>query len=74
MRCPLSCRYAFTVMANIMVYGVAWLLFHFQPTSTGDLSGNLGPQDIPIFRVTVLAHQHVPFPYIFDSILLVMLC
>uniref|UniRef100_A0A8C4QEE6 Major facilitator superfamily domain containing 12a n=2 Tax=Eptatretus burgeri TaxID=7764 RepID=A0A8C4QEE6_EPTBU len=47
-------RYAFTVMANIMVYGVAWLLFHFQPTSTGDLSGNLGPQDIPIFRNLVL--------------------
>ncbi|XP_048019277.1 major facilitator superfamily domain-containing protein 12a isoform X3 [Megalobrama amblycephala] len=45
-------RYAFTVIANITVYAVAWLLFHFQ-TQEGDdpaISENLGPVDIPVFR------------------------
>ncbi|XP_051557763.1 major facilitator superfamily domain-containing protein 12-like isoform X2 [Myxocyprinus asiaticus] len=42
-------RYAFTVIANITVYAVAWLMFHFQgddPTITD----NLGPADIAVFR------------------------
>ncbi|KAG7525643.1 hypothetical protein JOB18_029951 [Solea senegalensis] len=39
-------RYAFTVIANITVYAVAYLLFHVQ--ANGD--DELGPQDIPIFR------------------------
>uniref|UniRef100_A0AAY4D741 Major facilitator superfamily domain containing 12 n=1 Tax=Denticeps clupeoides TaxID=299321 RepID=A0AAY4D741_9TELE len=45
-------RYAFTVIANITVYGVAFLLFHFQAGQDDDLSakGSLGPLDIPIFR------------------------
>ncbi|XP_053159588.1 major facilitator superfamily domain-containing protein 12 [Hemicordylus capensis] len=45
-------RYAFTVMANITVYGTAWLLFHFQVGHTGppDHSQHLGRHDIPTFR------------------------
>ncbi|XP_031666832.1 major facilitator superfamily domain-containing protein 12a isoform X1 [Oncorhynchus kisutch] len=45
-------RYAFTVMANITVYAVAYLLFHFQTGSDDDpsLTETLGPIDIPIFR------------------------
>lgn len=46
-------RYAFTVMANITVYSVAWLLFHFQAQHSVDPStkGTLGQVDIPLFRV-----------------------
>ncbi|XP_028908626.1 major facilitator superfamily domain-containing protein 12 isoform X1 [Ornithorhynchus anatinus] len=49
-------RYAFTVMANITVYGAAWLLLHFErgqpqaPSSTDQL----GQHDIPVFRVGLL--------------------
>ncbi|XP_063003267.1 major facilitator superfamily domain-containing protein 12 [Elgaria multicarinata webbii] len=45
-------RYAFTVMANITVYGVAWLLLHFQVDGTGaqDHKQHLGREDIPVFR------------------------
>ncbi|XP_030631472.1 major facilitator superfamily domain-containing protein 12a [Chanos chanos] len=44
-------RYAFTVIANITVYAVAWLLFHFQSgQDDGPMADNLGPYDIPIFR------------------------
>lgn len=44
-------RYAFTVIANITVYAVAYLLFHVQAGEDDDpLSGTLGPQDVPIFR------------------------
>ncbi|CAB1456737.1 unnamed protein product [Pleuronectes platessa] len=44
-------RYAFTVIANITVYAVAYLLFHMQASEDGDpLSDALGPVDIPIFR------------------------
>ncbi|KAG8126845.1 hypothetical protein E2320_021915 [Naja naja] len=45
-------RYAFTVMANITVYGVAWFLLHFQidPTETKKLTQHLGRHDIPVFR------------------------
>ncbi|XP_053503260.1 major facilitator superfamily domain-containing protein 12 isoform X1 [Ictalurus furcatus] len=43
-------RYAFTVIANITVYGVAWLLFHFQSNEDPSITDNLGPVDIPIFR------------------------
>ncbi|XP_038020031.1 major facilitator superfamily domain-containing protein 12 isoform X3 [Motacilla alba alba] len=41
-------RYAFTVMANITVYGLTWLLLNFQ-TDQPDME-HLGPQDIPVFR------------------------
>lgn len=57
-----SVRYAFTVIANITVYAVAWLMFHFQ-TQEGDdpaITENLGLVDIPVFRVSaeliVLCH------------------
>ncbi|XP_071348209.1 major facilitator superfamily domain-containing protein 12-like [Trachinotus anak] len=40
-------RYAFTVIANITVYAVAYLLFHVQ---AGEGDDALGPADIPIFR------------------------
>ncbi|XP_018427749.1 PREDICTED: major facilitator superfamily domain-containing protein 12 [Nanorana parkeri] len=47
-------RYAFTVLANISVYAVAWLLLHFQPGKTGHEETHLGRQDIPIFRTLSL--------------------
>lgn len=42
-------RYAFTVVANITVYALAYLLFHFQ---TGQDAGvdALGPADVHVFR------------------------
>uniref|UniRef100_A0A6Q2WXA1 Major facilitator superfamily domain containing 12 n=1 Tax=Esox lucius TaxID=8010 RepID=A0A6Q2WXA1_ESOLU len=45
-------RYAFTVMANITVYAVAYLLFHLQSESDQEptLTETLGPIDINIFR------------------------
>ncbi|XP_065555947.1 major facilitator superfamily domain-containing protein 12 isoform X2 [Lathamus discolor] len=42
-------RYAFTVMANITVYGLAWLLLNFQVDQPERIE-HLGPQDVPIFR------------------------
>ncbi|XP_053317968.1 major facilitator superfamily domain-containing protein 12 isoform X2 [Spea bombifrons] len=45
-------RYAFTVMANIAVYAVAWLLLHFQEGETN--TEHLSWQDIPIFRTLAL--------------------
>ncbi|XP_030365392.1 major facilitator superfamily domain-containing protein 12 [Strigops habroptila] len=42
-------RYAFTVMANITVYGLAWLLLNFQ-VDQPDRIEHLGPQDVPVFR------------------------
>ncbi|GAA6104955.1 major facilitator superfamily domain-containing protein 12-like isoform X1 [Tachysurus ichikawai] len=47
-------RYAFTVIANITVYAVAWLLFHFQSNEDPSITDNLGPVDIPIFRFLTL--------------------
>ncbi|XP_006869107.1 PREDICTED: major facilitator superfamily domain-containing protein 12 [Chrysochloris asiatica] len=47
-------RYAFTVVANITVYGAAWLLLHLQGSPhtgpTQELSDQLGAQDVPVFR------------------------
>ncbi|CAL8276904.1 unnamed protein product [Lota lota] len=45
-------RYAFTVIANIAVYAIAYLLFHFQAGQDDDpaLTDSLGPMDIPVFR------------------------
>lgn len=46
------CRYAFTVVANITVYAMAYLLFHVQAGGDEDLLNEaLGPVDVPIFRV-----------------------
>uniref|UniRef100_A0A3P8X5Z5 Major facilitator superfamily domain containing 12a n=1 Tax=Cynoglossus semilaevis TaxID=244447 RepID=A0A3P8X5Z5_CYNSE len=42
-------RYAFTVIANITVYTVAYLLFHVQAIDDNN-TDSLGPQDIPVFR------------------------
>uniref|UniRef100_A0A8C3NIA5 Uncharacterized protein n=1 Tax=Geospiza parvula TaxID=87175 RepID=A0A8C3NIA5_GEOPR len=42
-------RYAFTVMANITVYGLTWLLLNFQRDQPDHME-HLGPQDIPVFR------------------------
>ncbi|XP_023602595.1 major facilitator superfamily domain-containing protein 12 isoform X2 [Myotis lucifugus] len=51
-------RYAFTVVANITVYGAAWLLLHLQASAdtgpTPDVSDQLGVQDVPVFRVGFL--------------------
>ncbi|XP_041847403.1 major facilitator superfamily domain-containing protein 12-like [Melanotaenia boesemani] len=43
-------RYAFTVIANIAVYALAYLLFHIQAGDDDPLSDALGPADIPVFR------------------------
>ncbi|XP_068605229.1 major facilitator superfamily domain-containing protein 12-like [Brachionichthys hirsutus] len=44
-------RYAFTVLANITVYGMAWLLFHFQAgEDESPVSDALGPADVTVFR------------------------
>uniref|UniRef100_K9J160 Major facilitator superfamily domain-containing protein 12 n=1 Tax=Desmodus rotundus TaxID=9430 RepID=K9J160_DESRO len=47
-------RYAFTVVANITVYGAAWLLLHLQTSPHAgpmqDVSDQLGVQDVPVFR------------------------
>ncbi|CAN9502974.1 unnamed protein product [Ophioblennius macclurei] len=44
-------RYAFTVIANIAVYALAYLLFHVQAGVDDDpINGTLGPADVPIFR------------------------
>ncbi|CAK6969410.1 major facilitator superfamily domain-containing protein 12a [Scomber scombrus] len=44
-------RYSFTVIANITVYAVAYLLFHVHARQGEDaLSDELGPVDIPVFR------------------------
>ncbi|XP_039623072.1 major facilitator superfamily domain-containing protein 12a isoform X2 [Polypterus senegalus] len=50
-------RYAFTVFANIMVYAVAWLLFHFEAGQINDpsLGDSLGSVDIPVFRNLALS-------------------
>ncbi|XP_048415847.1 major facilitator superfamily domain-containing protein 12a isoform X1 [Stegostoma tigrinum] len=48
-------RNAFTVVANIAVFGIAWLLFHFQAAhSDPDVDNSLGKQDIPVFRTLAL--------------------
>uniref|UniRef100_A0A3B4Z8T2 Major facilitator superfamily domain-containing protein 12 n=1 Tax=Stegastes partitus TaxID=144197 RepID=A0A3B4Z8T2_9TELE len=49
-------RYTFTVVANITVYAVAWLLFHFQSQHSMDpsITDSLGQADIPLFRVLAL--------------------
>lgn len=38
-------------MANITVYGLAWLLLNFQ-VDRPDRTEHLGIQDVPIFRVS----------------------
>ncbi|KAM6216690.1 major facilitator superfamily domain-containing protein 12 [Rhynchocyon petersi] len=47
-------RYAFTVVANITVYGAAWLLLHLegspQARSAREFSDQLGVEDVPVFR------------------------
>ncbi|XP_074490913.1 major facilitator superfamily domain-containing protein 12 isoform X2 [Sebastes fasciatus] len=49
-------RYACTNVANITLYAVAWLLFHFQSEDIMDpsVADNLGPVDIPLFRTLAL--------------------
>ncbi|KAG8454485.1 hypothetical protein GDO86_000924 [Hymenochirus boettgeri] len=48
-------RYAFTVMANIAVYAVAWLLLHFQVGEhKPENLEHLSKQDIPTFRTLSL--------------------
>lgn len=53
---PLTHRYAFTVVANITVYGAAWLLLHLQGSSHAgqddSVGDQLGVQDVPVFRVS----------------------
>ncbi|XP_032763134.1 major facilitator superfamily domain-containing protein 12 isoform X3 [Rattus rattus] len=47
-------RYAFTVVANITVYGAAWLLLHLQGSAHGgqniSVGDQLGVQDVSVFR------------------------
>ncbi|CAN2389493.1 MFS/sugar transport protein [Pristimantis euphronides] len=46
-------RYAFTVLANISVYAIAWLLLHIELGGTKDAE-HLGQHDIPVFRALAL--------------------
>lgn len=40
-------------MANITVYGAAWLLLHLQGAPrSGEDREQLGVQDVPVFRVS----------------------
>uniref|UniRef100_A0A452TNB1 Major facilitator superfamily domain containing 12 n=1 Tax=Ursus maritimus TaxID=29073 RepID=A0A452TNB1_URSMA len=47
-------RYAFTVVANITVYGAAWLLLHLQGSPSmevaRDVTDQLGVQDVQVFQ------------------------
>ncbi|KAK3540404.1 hypothetical protein QTP70_030633 [Hemibagrus guttatus] len=43
-------RYAFTVLSNITVYAVAWLLFHFQHSADPSIADQLSHSDVPVFR------------------------
>ncbi|XP_022381683.1 major facilitator superfamily domain-containing protein 12 isoform X2 [Enhydra lutris kenyoni] len=47
-------RYAFTVVANIAVYGAAWLLLHLQGSPSTemarDVTDQLGVQDVQVFQ------------------------
>ncbi|KAF5915394.1 hypothetical protein HPG69_012082 [Diceros bicornis minor] len=47
-------RYAFTVVANITVFGAAWLLLRLQGSAHAepaeDAADHLGVQDVPVFR------------------------
>lgn len=45
------CRYAFTVLSNITVYAVAWLLFRFQHSADPSVADQLSHLDVPVFRV-----------------------
>ncbi|XP_020020289.2 major facilitator superfamily domain-containing protein 12 isoform X1 [Castor canadensis] len=53
-------RYAFTVVANIAVFGAAWLLLHLQgssragPAQGSNVGDQLGVQDVPVFRTLSL--------------------
>lgn len=51
-------RYAFTVVANIAVYAIVWVLFRFQ---TDDVDSSLGRQDIPMFRTLALVVVGIGF-------------
>jgi hypothetical protein len=45
------------VVANITVYGAAWLLLHLQGSAHGEqdisVGDQLGVQDVPVFRVSL---------------------
>ncbi|KAM9475015.1 major facilitator superfamily domain-containing protein 12 isoform 1-T2 [Clarias gariepinus] len=45
-----SYRYAFTVLSNITVYAVAWLLFRFQHSADSSIADQLSHLDVPVFR------------------------
>ncbi|XP_075944391.1 major facilitator superfamily domain-containing protein 12 isoform X3 [Anarhichas minor] len=47
-------RHAFTVVANITVYTVAWLLFQSQHNVDPSIPDSLGRVDIPLFRTLAL--------------------
>ncbi|XP_053536420.1 major facilitator superfamily domain-containing protein 12 isoform X3 [Ictalurus punctatus] len=47
-------RYAFTVLSNITVYAVAWLLLRFQHPADPSVADQLSHLDVPVFRVAAL--------------------
>jgi len=49
--CLFLYRYAFTVISNVMVFGIAWLLFYLNSSAGGD-TDMLSPVDQPKFRVS----------------------
>lgn len=47
-------RYGFTVMSNVMVYLVTWMVLGLDTTSTSEKEAGIGPEDAAKFRVSVL--------------------
>ena len=47
------CRYAFTVVACVTVYIVAWLLLDTTDVTEGQSKSHLSPDDAPQFRVNL---------------------
>ena len=47
-------RYAFTVIANVTIYTIAWLLLDTTDVSDEQEKSHLGPDDAPQFRVSAI--------------------
>ena len=55
MKCfiPFRFRYAFTVLSNMIVYGIAWVIFDVNRSSDGGETTQLGASDSKKFRVSI---------------------
>ncbi|CAG2110028.1 unnamed protein product, partial [Medioppia subpectinata] len=67
---PFSCervelnawRYAFTVVSNIMVYVITWIVFHIDGKDSAD-NDQITPSDAPLFRTIVLIVMAIGFVF-----------